>query len=138
MLHKNWGLLQDYVRLHGLQTWQEEFTRIIDYNAEQVEHGTMRNVAHEKHSRLGIADDFLYALICDFVKWRNCRNAIRSCVEKCAIGKVRIKRQLYRSRIIQLLTMTSQSQSRSTSWVDFQTTSNSVTSAIRTVSVKRR
>lgn len=24
------------MRLHGLQTWQEEFTRIIDYNAEQV------------------------------------------------------------------------------------------------------
>ncbi|CAM6121354.1 unnamed protein product [Calypogeia fissa] len=32
---KSMEYFQDYVRLHGLQTWQEEFTRIIDFNTEQ-------------------------------------------------------------------------------------------------------
>lgn len=35
--------LQDYININGLKIWQEEVTRIINYNVEQECNGFLRN-----------------------------------------------------------------------------------------------
>lgn len=40
---RSFEYIQDYINLNGLKIWQEEFTRIINYNVEQECNGFLRN-----------------------------------------------------------------------------------------------
>lgn len=41
---------QDYININGLKIWQEEVTRIINYNVEQECNGFLRDKVHEWES----------------------------------------------------------------------------------------
>lgn len=43
-------LFQDYVNINGLKIWQEEVTRIINYNVEQECNGFLRSKIHDWES----------------------------------------------------------------------------------------
>ncbi|XP_022909938.2 WASH complex subunit 5 [Onthophagus taurus] len=43
---RSFEYIQDYVSINGLKTWQEEVTRIINYNVEQECNGFLRNKVH--------------------------------------------------------------------------------------------
>ena len=36
---KSFEYVQDYIGIYGLRIWQEEFTRIIEFNTEQASRG---------------------------------------------------------------------------------------------------
>lgn len=38
--------MQDYININGLKIWQEEVTRIINYNVERECNGFLRNKVH--------------------------------------------------------------------------------------------
>lgn len=43
--------LKDYVNINGLKIWQEEVTRIINYNVERECNGFLRNKVHAWESK---------------------------------------------------------------------------------------
>ncbi|KAL1518312.1 hypothetical protein ABEB36_001954 [Hypothenemus hampei] len=43
---KSFEYIQDYIKIHGLKIWQEEVTRIINYNVEQECNNFLRNKIH--------------------------------------------------------------------------------------------
>ncbi|KAB0792555.1 hypothetical protein PPYR_14514 [Photinus pyralis] len=43
---RSFEYIQDYVNINGLKIWQEEVTRIINYNVEQECNGFLRNKVH--------------------------------------------------------------------------------------------
>ncbi|XP_019864763.1 WASH complex subunit 5 isoform X2 [Aethina tumida] len=47
---KSFEYIQDYINLNGLKIWQEEVTRIINYNVEQECNGFLRNKVHNWQS----------------------------------------------------------------------------------------
>ncbi|KAF7278026.1 hypothetical protein GWI33_008946 [Rhynchophorus ferrugineus] len=47
---KSFEYIQDYININGLKIWQEEVTRIINYNVEQECNGFLRNKIHSWQS----------------------------------------------------------------------------------------
>ncbi|KAI4470697.1 wash complex subunit 5 [Holotrichia oblita] len=47
---RSFEYIQDYVNINGLKIWQEEVTRIINYNVEQECNGFLRNKVHDWES----------------------------------------------------------------------------------------
>lgn len=47
---RSFEYIQDYVNVNGLKIWQEEITRIINYNVEQECNGFLRNKVHDWES----------------------------------------------------------------------------------------
>lgn len=42
--------IQDYISMYGLKIWQEEMSRIINYNVEQVSHLCVNVVLYHSYS----------------------------------------------------------------------------------------
>ncbi|KAK9752192.1 Hereditary spastic paraplegia protein strumpellin [Popillia japonica] len=47
---RSFEYIQDYININGLKIWQEEVTRIINYNVEQECNGFLRNKVHDWES----------------------------------------------------------------------------------------
>lgn len=62
--HRSFEYIQDYVSIYGLKIWQEEVSRIINYNVEQECNNFLRTKVFNGFFS-SILDDYLLFLIFD-------------------------------------------------------------------------